>query len=203
MLKKLRPVVCGFTLQWSRGVHMNPKEYHVAAVSWLNIWKKISPRLALLGSLWISPLTTNERTLDTLIFHIRIFNLWWVHKNVDLWYCHISILIKINHCFITWIIYVTSFIRHLCVTLYKWMGKACCGKSAAKNTEINKTHMFWFWICHFVYSYHKTILFSALKQRKCKIRMVIVWSKWRDMKNDVPPLFSKPNIIFQFFFRWF
>ena len=23
-----------------KGVHMNPKEYHVAAVSWLNIWKK-------------------------------------------------------------------------------------------------------------------------------------------------------------------
>ena len=32
MLKKLRQVVCGLTLQWSRGVHMNPKEYHVAAV---------------------------------------------------------------------------------------------------------------------------------------------------------------------------
>ena len=47
-----------------KGVHMNPKEDHVAAVSWLNIWKKKS-RLALLGSLWISPLTTNERTLDT------------------------------------------------------------------------------------------------------------------------------------------
>ena len=25
MLKKLRPVVCGLTLYWSRGVHMNPK----------------------------------------------------------------------------------------------------------------------------------------------------------------------------------
>ena len=33
MLKKLRQVVCGLTLQWSRGVHLNPKEYHVAAVS--------------------------------------------------------------------------------------------------------------------------------------------------------------------------
>ena len=117
MLKKLRPVVCGLTLQWSRGVHMNPKEYHVAAVSWH--LKKKKSRLALLGSLWISPLTSNERTLDTLIFHIRIFNLWWVHKTMDLWYCHISILIKINHCFITWIIYVISFIRHLRVTLYK------------------------------------------------------------------------------------
>ena len=53
---------------------MNPKEYHVAAVSWLNIRLKKS-RLALLGSLWISLLTTNERTLDTLIFHIQvIFN---------------------------------------------------------------------------------------------------------------------------------
>ena len=39
MLKKLRQVVCGVTLQWSRGVHMNPKEYYVAAVSWLKIWK--------------------------------------------------------------------------------------------------------------------------------------------------------------------
>ena len=137
MLNTLRPVVCSVTLQWSRGVHMNPKEYHVAAVSWLKIWRK--SRFALLGSLWISPLTTDERTV-TLIFHIRIFNLWWVHKNVDLWYCHISILIKINHYFITWIIYVIiSFIRHLCVTLYKWMGKTCCGKSSAKNTEINKT----------------------------------------------------------------
>ena len=165
----------------------------------LTFEKKISLRLVR-KTLWITPLTANERTLDTLIFHIRIFNLWWVHKNVDLLYCHISILIKINHYFITWIIYVLiSFIRHLCVTLYKWMGKTCCGKSSAKNTEINKTPHVWFWICHFVYSYHKTILFSALKQKKCKIRMVIVWSKWRDMKNDVSPLFSKPNIIFQFF----
>ena len=138
MLKKLRPVVCGLTLQWSRGVHMNPKEYHVAAVSWLNICKKKS-RLALLESLWISPLTTNERTLDTLIFHIRIFNLWWVHKNMDFWYCHISILIKINHFFITCIINVVSFIHHLCVIPYKWMGKTWCGKSAAKYTEIDKT----------------------------------------------------------------
>ena len=78
-------------------------------------------------------------------------NLWWVHKKVDLWYCHISILMKINHSFITWIIYVISFIRHLCVTLYKWMWKTCFGKSAAKNTEIIKHPMFWFWICHFVY----------------------------------------------------
>ena len=60
-----------------KGVHMNPKEYHVAAVSWLTyVWKKKKSRLALLGSLWISPLSTNERTLDTLIFHIQvIFNL--------------------------------------------------------------------------------------------------------------------------------
>ena len=129
-------------------------------------FEKKKSRLALLGSLWISPLTTNERTLDTLILHIRIFNLWRVHQNVDLWYCHIAILIKINHCFITWIIYVISFIRLFCVTLYKWMGKTCCGKSAAENTEINKKKMFWFWICHFVYSYHKTILFSAPKQSK-------------------------------------
>ena len=34
MLEKLRPVVCGLTLQWSRGGGpMNPKEYHVVAVS--------------------------------------------------------------------------------------------------------------------------------------------------------------------------
>ena len=32
MLEKLRPVVCGLTLQWSSGVPMNSKEYHVAAV---------------------------------------------------------------------------------------------------------------------------------------------------------------------------
>ena len=30
--------------------------------------------------------------------------------------------------------------------------------------------------------------------------MVIVSSKWRDMKINVSPLFSKLNIIFQFFF---
>ena len=123
----------------------------------------------------------NERTLDILIFHILIVNLWWVHKNVDLWYCHISILIKINHCFITWIIYVISFIRHLCVTLYKWPGKTCCGKSAAKSTEIIKHPMFWFWICHFVYSYHKTILFSAEKIQNqnghCFVKMTR-YEKW-------------------------
>ena len=33
MLEKFRPVVCDLTIQWSRGVPMNPKEYHVAAVS--------------------------------------------------------------------------------------------------------------------------------------------------------------------------
>ena len=46
------------------------------------------------------------------------------------------------------------------------------------------------------------ILFRAQKQRTRKIRMAIVWSKWHDMKNDVSPLFSKPNIIF-LFFCWF
>ena len=36
-----------------KGVHMNPKEYHVAAVSWLKIWKKqkTKSRLNLLESL--------------------------------------------------------------------------------------------------------------------------------------------------------
>ena len=42
--------------------------------------------------------------------------------------------------------------------------------------------------------------FSAPKRRKCKIKVVIVWSKCRDMKNNVSPLFSEPNIIFFFFF---
>ena len=31
--------------------------------------------------------------------------------------------------------------------------------------------------------------------------MVIVSSKWRDMKINVLPLLFKPNIMFQFFFR--
>ena len=110
---------------------------------------------------------------------------------MDLWYCHISILLKINHCFIAWVIYLMlynfihtenpkwiiwliwaivchytdkkthfshifesfcpctdplwlkwvkwftqvflCFIRHLYVTLYKWMGEnmmceKCCKK---------------------------------------------------------------------------
>ena len=127
-------------------------------------------------------------------------NLWWVHKKVDLWYCHISILIKINHSFITWIIYVISFIRHLCVTLYKWMWKTCFGKSAAKNTEIIKHPMFLVLNMSFCLSYHKTILFSAPKQRKCKIRMVIVLSKWRDIKMMSPPYF--PNTISFFTFSF-
>ena len=33
MLEILRPVVRGVTLQWSRGVPMDPKEYPVAAIS--------------------------------------------------------------------------------------------------------------------------------------------------------------------------
>ena len=37
MLEKLRPVVCGLTLQWSSGVPMNSKEYHVAAVEKKNL----------------------------------------------------------------------------------------------------------------------------------------------------------------------
>ena len=28
---------------------------------------------------------------------------------MDLWYCHISILIKINHCFIAWVIYLMLY----------------------------------------------------------------------------------------------
>ena len=46
------------------------------------------------------------------------------------------------------------------------------------------------------------ILFNAPKWRKSEVKMVIVLSKWRDMKNNVSPLFSKPNIIFQFFLSW-
>ena len=37
-------------------------------------------------------------------------------------------------------------------------------------------------------------LFSAPKWRKCKNKIIIVWSKCRDMKNNVSPLFSEPNI---------
>ena len=33
MLEKLRPVVCGLLLSGQGGVPMNPKKYHVAAVS--------------------------------------------------------------------------------------------------------------------------------------------------------------------------
>ena len=46
------------------------------------------------------------------------------------------------------------------------------------------------------------IRFNAPKWRKCEVKMVIVWSKWRDTINNVSPLFSKPNIIFQCFLRW-
>ena len=89
MLKKLRPVVRGVTLQWSRGVPMDPKEYSVAAISRLlqpyhpafsdirlieskknKIKKKRASRcMAIaLGSLWISPLTINGRTLNINYF---------------------------------------------------------------------------------------------------------------------------------------
>ena len=65
--------------------------------------------------------------------------------------------------------YVILSIHHLYVTLYKWMGKTCCGKRGCKNTEINKTSHAKSWMCHFVYSYHKTIAgnsFSCIKTEK-------------------------------------
>ena len=58
MLKKLRPVVRGVTLQWSKGVPVDPKEYSVAAISWLlqpyhpafSDKRLKKPRLALRGN---------------------------------------------------------------------------------------------------------------------------------------------------------
>ena len=93
-----------------------------------------------LGSLW-----TPIDHLTKLIFHIQVtFDFWWLYINVDLWYYLISILIKINWCFINHLLswYVILSIRHLYATLYKWIGKMCVRKSAGKNTEMNKTSNF-------------------------------------------------------------
>ena len=80
---------------------MNPKEYHVAAVSWLNIGLRLKKaRLALLGSLLISPLTTNERILDTLIFHIHV-----IFKGV------LHLLPKIS-CFVLYLKIINNFLKN-------------------------------------------------------------------------------------------
>ena len=126
-------------------------------------------------------------------------NLWWVQKKVDLWYCHISILIKNNHSFITWIIYVISFIRHFVrhpiqMNVENMLWKKCCKKYwNSKTPHVLVLNM------SFCLSYHKTILFSAPKQRKCKIRMVIVLSKWRDIKMMSPPPIFQTQYHFSFF----
>ena len=72
-----------------------------------------------------------------IIFHIHAtFDLWWLNCGLMvLWY---NILIKINQRFIKHLLVnnVTSSIRHLRPTLYKWREKTCCGKRVVKNTEI-------------------------------------------------------------------
>ena len=139
------------------GVPMNPKEYHVAAVSLLNIRlkKKISPRLVRL----LMDLSVDHQREDTQRLNFSTYEWSLTSSLVDTHKCELMVLSNIivsllKSC--TWW-YVISSIRHLYVTLYKWMGKTWSGKSVAKNTEINKTFHIWFWICHFVYSYHKTI----------------------------------------------
>ena len=79
-----------------------------------------------------------------IIFHMHVtFDLWWLYINMDLWYYHISILIKINYC----------FINHLLTDIYPYAicTPPCCGKSAGKNTEMNKTSNFLFGIYYFIY----------------------------------------------------
>ena len=81
----------------------------------------------------------------------------------------------------------------------KWRKNVVKILKLKKNTEINKTFHVLFWMYYFVYSYHKTIIsnfFSVPKRRKCEIKMVIVWSKCRDMKNNISHLFSEMNIVF-------
>ena len=67
---------------------------------------------------------------------------------------------------------------------------------------MNKSPYFLFLIYYLIYSQHKKSpvkIFSAPKRKKCKIKRVIVSSKWRDMKINVSPLLTKLNNIFQFF----
>ena len=111
------------TLKWLRGVPMDPKisfhasarkriVYSDAAVSWLLHayqtassgmclkWKNRASRCAAiaLGSLW-TPVDhqrdTRQKSFSTYTWPVT-FDLWWLYVNVDLWYYHISILIKTN-----------------------------------------------------------------------------------------------------------
>ena len=112
-----------FRVKWSRGSLWTLKsvfarqrenaEYPEAAVSWLShayhprssgmcLKIKIKPNRAVrcaaialrsYGPRW--PPTGRHST--KIIFHIQVtFDLWWLYINVDLWYYHILILIKIN-----------------------------------------------------------------------------------------------------------
>ena len=156
------------TLKWSRGgslwtlksvfAHQHENaEYPDAAVSRLlhayhpassgMCLKKFAPRCAAiaLGSLWTPHWPPTGRHSTKIIFHIHVtFDLWWLYINVDLWYYHISILIKINQCFINHLhadIYFYPYSYTTCTPpCTKWMGK-----SAGKNTKMNKTFNFFAW----------------------------------------------------------
>ena len=77
-------------------------------------------------------------------------------------------------------------------------GKTCCWKSVV-NTEMNKTSHFFFF---FLFFFLNMLFCLFLTQNKHQLNF-FVKRKWRhdfDMKINLSVLFSKLNIIDQFFF---
>ena len=62
-----------------------------------------------LGSLWTPRWPPTGRQSTKIIFHIHVtFDFWWLYINVDLWYYHISILIRINVSLIIYLLICNS-----------------------------------------------------------------------------------------------
>ena len=133
-----------------------------------------------------------------IIFHIHVtFDLWWLYINVDWWLINVSLTINLLICNL----YPYTICIPPCTN--EW-GKYAVGKVLGKILKWIKHYIFFVWNMLFSLftkkNNHQLKYFSESKQRKCKIKLVIVSSKWHNMKINVLPLIFKPNIIFQFFF---
>ena len=99
------------------------------------VWKKSRYAAIAVGSLRTPRWPPTERHSTKIIFHIHvIFDLWWLYINVVLWYYHISILMKINWCFINHLLADLKFYPYDTCTppCTKWTWKIAVGKVLGK-----------------------------------------------------------------------
>ena len=81
-----------------------------------------------------------------------------------------------------------------------------CEKVLWKILKWIKHEMFWFeYAILFILNTNQSPVIFLVHQngKNAKIKNGHFWSKWQNMKMNVLPLFSKPNINFLCFFRWY